>query len=109
MEIEYVILTANVFNLVAPTRYHPGDDSNGNSSIFNGGSNKTQPSVYSPLNITIEFLYFGELASGGDMNLALKCYRCRKKNKCLATNTIGTVSEVLEDGSSILNYKENCR
>ena len=74
-----MILIANVFNLVAPTRYHPGDDSNGNSCIFDGRSNKTWLSVYSPLNITIEFLYFGELASEGDMNLALKCYRCKKK------------------------------
>ena len=76
-----MILTTNVFNLVAPTMYRPRDNSNGNSNIIDGGSNKARPTIYSPLNITIEFLYFGELPSEGDMNLALKCYRYKNKKR----------------------------
>ena len=51
-----MILIANMFNLVAPTMYRPGDDSNGNSSIIDGGSNKTWPIVYNHYKKTVFFL-----------------------------------------------------
>ena len=72
-----------MFNLVAPTSYRPGDDYNGNSSIIDGESNKRRPTVYNPLNITLQFLSLGDPTSKPAMNLALKCYRCNKKKRLI--------------------------